>query len=73
MLNESGLPKGSVVRCPNGHLICEAMEDIAWGDLNWGLKFGNWRCEPPQLGGEWPRCHVCGEIVTEERFYPKED
>jgi hypothetical protein len=52
--------KGELVTCEAGHIICEVMEDIALGQLNWHEHLGAWRLEHPPALGSQMIC-PCGE------------
>lgn len=57
---------GHVFECENGHPVCQAIEDINFGDYPWHTKIGNFRSdmERPRHGGSWPRCPACKSKVV---------
>lgn len=61
-MSDPVIRKGEKVTCTNGHVICEALDDVHWGDVNWGEKFGNWRQEDIPSAGSMhkPPCMICG-------------
>jgi len=59
----NGGKKGDILMCRNGHEICELIEDLNVGDMNWASKFGKWRQPEPTVGGPAPLCAVCGVNV----------
>jgi hypothetical protein len=62
---------GEQVVCQdNGHLICEIIEDIHYGDLNWTRKLGKWQMPKP-IQGSRPVCHVCGGLWWDGTLYIK--
>jgi hypothetical protein len=56
--------KGEVFSCENGHEMCEALDDIPIGELNWHQKIGKWRQHEIRQGELWPMCDICGEPLT---------
>jgi hypothetical protein len=56
------IKKGDLITCTNGHVIGEALRDVALGDEEWGNAFGNWRqVDVPGVGSiHKPPCATCG-------------
>jgi len=52
--------KGEHVTCTNGYVICEVLEDIHLGDMNWGAKMGEWTQLHPMAMRYPPSCAQCG-------------
>lgn len=50
---------GEQITCTNGHVVCEVIEDIFAGDVDYARKLGNWRQPIPFIGSQ-PVCAVCG-------------
>ena len=63
MIDHWPTKRGSVIICPNGHEICELIDDISKDELFWDRKFGNWRpgVKVPKWGTSKTkcRCPVC--------------
>lgn len=54
------LNPGDLITCEAGHLVGEIIKPLELGQLNWGECAGNWRIEPPVIGGPVRRC-FCGK------------
>ena len=61
MSDDPVVRKGEKVTCTNGHVICEAIEDVWPHSMNWGALFGNWT-QPEIMTGSMtvPHCDQCG-------------
>lgn len=60
-------PKGSLVLCKNGHVLCELADDLYLGDMNYSAKFVKWRkMKSPSIGQLEVRCPDCDVLVHVE-------
>jgi hypothetical protein len=57
------IPKGTPFNCTSGHIACEAIETIRYGDAKWPDKLGHWRYPMPDISDDQPLC-PCGAIVV---------
>ena len=65
-------PKGSLVCCPKGHVLCELSHDLHIGDVNWSMKFVNWRGQQaPAAGTLEIKCPTCKTIVHDMNNGPQ--
>ena len=55
---------GDLFGCENGHVMCEAIEDIRTGDFPWLHKLGYWVGPIPLIGEPRPKCIVCGSEIS---------
>lgn len=60
-------PAGSKVLCPRGHHLCDLSHDLHLGDINFAMKFVNWRQPKPVVGDLKPiRCAKCGSAIFDQ-------
>lgn len=65
-------PKGSLVLCPKGHVLCELIYDLRGKLANWGTALGNWRQPSPSIGDKPPlKCSVCGSVYYDDEKGPQ--
>lgn len=62
------IQNGDVVRCKNGHEVCEVLQAslLEGRSANlWAAAFGNWRNREadPIVGGPMPVCLECGASI----------
>jgi hypothetical protein len=57
------IPKGTPFNCTSGHIACEAIETIRYGDAKWPDKLGHWRYPMPDVSDDQPLC-PCGAVVV---------
>lgn len=69
-MTEPHLKKGEIITCENGHEVCEIIQDVYLGQMNWHLCLGKWRQSEPKPGARLPDCEICrGTVFSDWGMY----